>query len=70
MLVALSALLACPLAFYGMEKWLENFEFRMAIGPEMFILASGLAVAVAAVTLSYQAIKASLTNPVKTLKYE
>lgn len=70
LLVALSALLACPLAFYGMKKWLENFEFRMAIGPEMFILASGLAVAVAAVTLSYQAIKASLTNPVKTLKYE
>ena len=70
LLVALSALLACPLAFYGMEKWLENFEFRMALGPEMFILASGLAVAVAAVTLSYQAIKASLTNPAKTLKYE
>ncbi len=70
LLIAVAAVLASPLAWYGGEKWLENFAFKTTIGFEPFLFSIILAVAIAALTLSYQAIKAALTNPATTLKYE
>ncbi|MFD2519360.1 ABC transporter permease [Emticicia soli] len=69
-LVIISILIASPIAYYLMHKWLENFEYKVEISWWIFI-ASGLgAMLVAVVTVGYQAIRAALVNPVKSLKTE
>jgi putative ABC transport system permease protein len=61
---------AAPLAYYAMNKWLEDFAYRIEIGMGVFILAGLLALAIAWLTVSYQSIKAALANPVESLRYE
>ncbi len=58
------------LAFYAMEYWLGNYAYRIGIKPSFFLIAGGLSVIVAILTVSYQAWKASRANPVLALKYE
>jgi putative ABC transport system permease protein len=53
-----------------MDKWLTDFEYRIDISWQVFALAGGAAVIIALLTVSYQAIKAALMNPVKSLKSE
>lgn len=67
-LVLLSMLIASPVAWYAMDKWLQDFEYKVTIAWWMFALAGGFAVALATLTVSFQSIKAALTNPVKSLK--
>ena len=69
-LVAIAVLIASPLAWFGMNKWLQNFEYRTSIGWWMFPLAGLLAIFIALLTVSFQAIKAALVNPVKSLSTE
>lgn len=69
-LVLAANLIAWPLAYLIMNKWLEDFGYRIAIGWWIFVLAGGLALAIALVTVSMQAIRAALANPVETLRYE
>jgi len=69
-LVAISFIIATPLAWYGMSKWLQIFAYRVPLSWWMFALAGVLAVIIAMVTVSSQAIKAALMNPVKSLKTE
>ncbi len=69
-LVVISFLIASPLAYFAMSKWLQNFAYRTDIGILTFIAAGGLALLVAWFTVSYQSIKAALANPVEALKYE
>jgi putative ABC transport system permease protein len=69
-LVALSFLIACPLSWFAMHKWLQEFAYRVAISWETFVLAGISALLVALFTISFQAIKAALANPVETLKAE
>lgn len=69
-LVAVAAVIACPLAYYGGRVWLGEFAYRIDIQPWVFIGASLLALLIALATLSYQAVRAALANPVKTLRYE
>lgn len=69
-LVAIAVLIASPLAWFGMNKWLQNFEYRTSIGWWMFALAGLLAIFIALLTVSFQAIKAALVNPVKSLSTE
>ncbi len=69
-LVILSLVIAVPLAYFGMEKWLQDFAFRIDIQWTVFALAGLAAVGVAFLTVSYQSIKAALTNPVKSLRSE
>lgn len=69
-LVALSTLLAWLIAYYVMDKWLQNFAYRVNIDPGTFILAAFIALLIALLTVSYQAVKAALANPVYSLKYE
>lgn len=69
-LVALALLLASPLAWYLMDKWLQDFAYRIDLAWWMFALAGGLAVLIAILTISYQSIKAALMNPVKSLRSE
>ncbi len=58
------------LAFYVMESWLSNYAYRINVHPSFFLIAGGLSVIVAILTVSFQAWKASRANPVLALKYE
>jgi len=69
-LVIIAIVIASPLAWYGMNKWLQNFAYRIAISWWMFAAAGLLAVAIALLTVSFQAIKAAVANPVKNLRTE
>lgn len=69
-LVIIGSLIAFPLAWYGMSKWLDEFAYRVNIGWWVFAIAAGLAAAVALFTISFQAIKAAMRNPVKSLRTE
>ncbi len=68
--LVLANLLAWPLAYYALHKWLQNFAFRTSITVWPFLLAGGAALAVALLTVSYQSIKAALAQPIKSLRYE
>jgi len=69
-LVGIAALLAFPVAWYAMHQWLNDFAYRTSIPWWIFLLAGCIAALVALVTISFQAIKAALANPVKSLRSE
>lgn len=69
-LVGISILIASPIAYYLMDIWLEDFAYRINIGIWVFIVAGVIAMSVAVITVSGQAIKAAIANPVKSLKTE
>jgi putative ABC transport system permease protein len=64
----ISFLLAGPASWYIMNKWLDNFQFKISIGWELFAASMLIGLLVALLTVSYHAIKAALVNPAKTLK--
>ena len=68
--VLISNLIAWPFAYYTMNKWLQNFAYRVNIGIWIFVLSASLALIIALVTVSYQSIKAAVANPVESLRYE
>lgn len=68
--VLLANIIAWPVAYYAMSRWLQNFAYRINIGPLIFIQSAVLAFIVALLTVSYQAMKVSLANPADTLRYE
>ena len=63
-------LIAWPLAWFFMSRWLENFAFRIDLGLDIFLLSGFGALMVAMITVGWQAVRASLMNPSKSLKYE
>jgi len=69
-LVCISILIASPLAWYGMNQWLQGFAYRIGISWWLFPVAGLIAVAIAWITVSFQAIKAAVANPVKALRSE
>jgi putative ABC transport system permease protein len=69
-LVFIAALIALPIAWYVMNKWLLDFAFRINISLWVFVLAGFIALVIAFVTISFQSIKAALANPVKSLRSE
>ncbi|MFI5151869.1 MAG: ABC transporter permease [Chitinophagales bacterium] len=69
-LVLISLFVASPIAWYFMNKWLQDFAYRINIGWWAFGLAGILALSVAFITVSFQAIKAAMANPVKSLRTE
>lgn len=69
-LVVVALVLAGPLAWMFMSEWLNNFEFRIDIQWQVFAVAGFLAMLIAFLTVSYQAIRAALANPIKALKSE
>jgi putative ABC transport system permease protein len=70
LLVVIAAIIAFPVAWWAMQTWLADFEYRTNISWWVFILAAICSIAVAFVTISAQAIKAALANPVKSLRTE
>jgi putative ABC transport system permease protein len=69
-LVSIAAVISFPIAWYAMHNWLENFAYRIDIAWWIFVLAAVISGAVAIATVSIQAIKAALSNPVKNLRTE
>ena len=69
-LVALSALIASPVAYYAMNEWLNGFQYHIAMEWWYFALAAGGALSVALLTISLQSIKTALVNPVNSLRSE
>jgi putative ABC transport system permease protein len=68
--VAWATILACPVAFYALNQWLRTFAYRISIGLSVFALSILLALSIAMLTISYQAIRAARANPVDSLRYE
>ncbi|TDB62738.1 ABC transporter permease [Arundinibacter roseus] len=69
-LVLIANGIAFPLAYYGLNHWLQDFEYRIGIEWWIFALAGIMAIGISLVTVSFQAIKAALMNPVKSLRSE
>ncbi|MDF0707002.1 ABC transporter permease [Flagellimonas okinawensis] len=69
-LVGLAVIIALPLGWYAMDRWLQDFSYRIDIPWWIFALSALLAVGVAIITVSYQSIKAAIVNPVKSLRTE
>jgi putative ABC transport system permease protein len=70
LLVSISAVLAFPIAWWAMHRWLQDFAYRIDIGWEVFVLAGLLSLGIALLTVVFQALKAALTNPVRSLRSE
>jgi putative ABC transport system permease protein len=68
--VLLAVLIAWPAGYYIMNTWLQNFAYRITLGVDTFLLSALLALAIAIMTVAYQAVKAAVANPVDSLKYE
>ncbi|AMR34612.1 hypothetical protein A0256_18550 [Mucilaginibacter sp. PAMC 26640] len=69
-LVIIATVIASPIAYYAMNKWLQNFEYKINVNWWVFLLAGGGASLIALATISIQSIRAAISNPVKSLKSE
>jgi putative ABC transport system permease protein len=69
-LTLMGVIIATPLAWYFMHRWLQDFAYRIDISAWVFILAGASAVLIAFITVSFQSIKAALANPVESLRSE
>ncbi|WP_347374461.1 ABC transporter permease [Aequorivita sp. Q41] len=69
-LVFLAILISIPIAWYVMKNWLQGYAYRIEINWLVFILAGTLAICIALITVSFQAIKAAIANPIKSLRTE
>ncbi|MEM6645347.1 MAG: ABC transporter permease [Bacteroidota bacterium] len=69
-LVAVAVVVATPLAYIVMTRWLSDFAFRIDLGPTVFLIAGALALGIAVATVSYQALKVARANPIEALRYE
>jgi putative ABC transport system permease protein len=70
LLTIISCLIAAPIAYYSLQGWLENYQYRTEISWWIFLMVSAGAIAITLITVSFQAIKAATMNPVKSLKSE
>jgi len=70
MLVGIAALIAFPVAWWAMYKWLESFAYRTEISWWIFLVAGAVALGIALLTVSIQTIRAALANPIKSLRSE
>ena len=69
-LVLIAIIISVPIAWYTMQKWLQDFTYRIEISWDVFVIAGMMAIIIAILTISYQSIKAALMNPVNSLKNE
>jgi putative ABC transport system permease protein len=69
-LIIMAIVIASPIAWWVMSKWLEDFAYRINISLWVFVIAGLVAIVIAFLTVSFQAIKAAIANPVKSLRTE
>ncbi|GAB3907443.1 ABC transporter permease [Mucilaginibacter boryungensis] len=70
LLLLIASIIAFPIAWYAMNKWLQDYAYRTNISWWVFALAAGLTVTITLITISFQSVKAALANPVKSLRSE
>ncbi|MDP4130307.1 MAG: ABC transporter permease [Bacteroidota bacterium] len=70
LLVLLSCLIASPIAWCFLHRWLQGYYYRTTIGPGVFVMAAAMAVLITALTVGYQSVRAALMNPVNSLRSE
>jgi len=70
LLVIIASVIAFPFSYWAMHNWLQDFAYRITISWWIFVIAGASALAIAMITVSFQAIKAALANPVKSLRSE
>lgn len=70
LLAGVAFVIAVPISYFAMHRWLDGFAYRTDLGPGIFLLAGFLVLAIAMATVSYQALRATLADPVKSLRYE
>jgi len=68
--VLVANILAWPLAYFAMNKWLQNFAYRTGIGAGVFVLSAFLSLLIALLTVSFQSVRAAIANPVNSLRHE
>lgn len=68
--ILIANMIAWPLAYFAMSRWLQNFAYRININPLAFILSAVITLGVAMITVGYQSVKAAVADPVKALRYE
>jgi putative ABC transport system permease protein len=68
--IFMACAIALPIAYYAMNRWLENFAYRTSIGVEIFVLSALIAALITVFTVGYQSVKAAVSNPVDSLRYE
>jgi putative ABC transport system permease protein len=68
--IVLANVIAWPISWYAMHKWLQNFAYRSSMNPLLFLLAGMLSLIIAALPVSYHAIKAAVADPIDSLRYE
>jgi putative ABC transport system permease protein len=68
--VLVANLIAWPIAFVVLGSWLESFAYHIDIGIMIFVLSGAMALAIALLTVGYQAVKAASANPADCLRYE
>ncbi len=69
-LVLIAFVIAVPVAYYGMSKWLEGFAYKISIGWLVFVMAGLVALAIALITISFESIKSAMANPIDSLRSE
>ncbi|MEO8568172.1 MAG: FtsX-like permease family protein, partial [Ginsengibacter sp.] len=69
-LVAIAFVFSAPLAWFFMHKWLQDFAYRIDLSWWIFLLAAGISLFIAIATISFQAIRAAIANPAKSLRTE
>jgi putative ABC transport system permease protein len=69
-LIGVSFVLVSPITYWLLRSWLDNFAFRIAINPMIFLLGGILALAIALLTISYHTLRSARKNPVNALRYE
>jgi putative ABC transport system permease protein len=69
-LVLIAVVIASPIAWWLMHRWLQDFAYRIHIGPWIFLFSAAVALLVALLTIGFQALKAAWANPVENLKQE
>jgi putative ABC transport system permease protein len=68
--VAIANLIAWPVAWWALRAWMRNFAYRMPLTIWPFIIAGGAALAIAWLTVSWQSLRAAISNPVDSLRHE
>jgi len=69
-LIVLSFIIVCPITYYLLSGWLENFAYRIGINPFLFLLGGAIAMAIALLTISFHTLRSARANPVNALRYE
>ena len=69
-LVIISNVIAFPVAWYFADEWLSTFENHAPLNPALFVITMGIALVITFITISFQTVRAAMTDPIKSLRYE